>query len=128
MELEKMDIAGLRQMFIEWMPTDEQLDIFDELARRLALKDADLLLERDRAEKAEKELDELKIHFAEHEQNVLTIQMILEAKIQSKIKMLVEALILILPLAKGYAAEHSVGSNQIYVTEAETALAKVKGQ
>ena len=33
-----------------------------------------------------------------------------------------EALVLILPLAKGYAAEHPVGSNQEYVTHAETIL------
>ena len=30
-----------------------------------------------------------------------------------------DALLLILPLAKGYAAEHPVGSNQVYVDQAE---------
>ena len=35
---------------------------------------------------------------------------------------MVEALELILPLAKGYAAEHRVGSNQTYVSQAEDAL------
>jgi hypothetical protein len=39
---------------------------------------------------------------------------------------LVEALTLILPLAKGYAAEHRVGSNDRYVAIAEAAVAKVK--
>lgn len=34
----------------------------------------------------------------------------------------IEALRLILPLAKGYAAAHPVGSNSIYVSEAEQAL------
>ena len=37
------------------------------------------------------------------------------------------ALELILPLAKGYAADHPVGSNAEYVKEAEAALARVRG-
>lgn len=35
---------------------------------------------------------------------------------------LVTALRLILPLAKGYAAEHPVGSNALYVATAESVL------
>jgi len=37
-----------------------------------------------------------------------------------------EALELIVPLAKGYAAEHPVGSNQQYVEIAQAALAAMK--
>ena len=43
------------------------------------------------------------------------------------IEALREALALILPLAKGYAAEHQVGSNAVFVAEAEAALALVTG-
>lgn len=41
---------------------------------------------------------------------------------------LIGALKLILPMAKGYAAEHNVGSNQMYVAAAEKALDDVIGQ
>ena len=40
--------------------------------------------------------------------------------LEAKVKRLREALQLILPLAKGYAAAHPVGSNQKYIEEAET--------
>jgi len=59
MELEKMDLLELRQQVIagsahilQGRIYPQAVTAFDELARRLALKDADLLLERDRAEKA----------------------------------------------------------------------------
>lgn len=39
---------------------------------------------------------------------------------------LVEALRLILPLAKGYSASHPVGSNDKYVSIAEEVLAKIQ--
>jgi hypothetical protein len=39
---------------------------------------------------------------------------------------LVDALKLILPMAKGYAYEHNVGSNQKYVLETEQLLAEIK--
>lgn len=38
------------------------------------------------------------------------------------------ALHIILPLAKGYADAHNVGSNQKYITLAEEAIAKAEGQ
>ena len=61
MDLEKMSVEELRDIAcgtrIYW------LNAFDELVRRLALKDADLLLERDRAEKAESQVAEAqKLH------------------------------------------------------------------
>ena len=40
----------------------------------------------------------------------------------ARIARLEEALRLVLPLAKGYAAEHPVGSNATYVAEAENVL------
>lgn len=40
----------------------------------------------------------------------------------------VDALALILPMAKGYAAEHPVGSNAKYVVEAEAALARSRSR
>lgn len=39
-----------------------------------------------------------------------------------------DALRLILPLAKGYAAAHRVGSNAAYVAAAEAALVKAEGR
>ena len=39
---------------------------------------------------------------------------------------LAQALWLILPLAKGYAAQHEVGSNQAYIENAEEALAAAR--
>jgi len=72
----------------------------ERLQRELALKDADLLLERDRAEKAEKELSEANIceqcdgntegvQFCAACWNRLATQML---KSQSQVKMLVETL------------------------------------
>ena len=40
----------------------------------------------------------------------------------ARIARLEEALRLVLPLAKGYAAEHPLGSNAAYVAEAENVL------
>ena len=45
----------------------------------------------------------------------------------AKVRRVVEAARLILPLAKGYVAEHPVGSNAEYVTEAEKAVAALEG-
>jgi hypothetical protein len=39
-----------------------------------------------------------------------------------------ETLRLVLPLARGYAAEHRVGSNLDYINSAEAALEKVEGR
>jgi hypothetical protein len=41
---------------------------------------------------------------------------------------LLAALKLILPLAKGYAHQHRVGSNQAYCDQADAAIAKAVGQ
>lgn len=43
-------------------------------------------------------------------------------KYENKIKELVEALLIILPMAKGYAAENRVGSNDRYIEIASKAL------
>ena len=54
-----------------------------------------------------------------------------EAIVESKdalIRQLSGALYLILPLAKGYVANNKVGSNAIYLAEAEKALAAAKEQ
>ena len=40
---------------------------------------------------------------------------------------LVEALTLVLPMAKGYAHAHRVGSNEAYVEQAESVLAQATG-
>lgn len=58
-------------------------------------------------------------------------QKLVEAKLQlveaknksERLKAVVEALNLVLPMAKGYASEHRVGSNAEYVLAAEEALA-----
>ena len=52
----------------------------------------------------------------------LAAMMIAERKMKLKFAPLIEALRLILPMAKGYAAEHAVGSNERYVIEAELLL------
>lgn len=48
------------------------------------------------------------------------------AKEVKALRAVVEAALIVLPLAKGYAAEHRVGSNQQYVDALEAALEKVK--
>ena len=59
-DLEKMSVEELRDLVTEKWPTYmgrigfRPHEAFDELTHRLALKDHDLLLERNRAEKAEK--------------------------------------------------------------------------
>ena len=61
MELEKMSVDELLKFCESASSMNGTLDrymwSFDELARRLALKDADLLLEREKAEKAESQRD-----------------------------------------------------------------------
>lgn len=52
----------------------------------------------------------------------LAAMMIAERKMKLEFAPLIEALRLILPMAKGYAAEHAVGSNERYVIEAELLL------
>ena len=96
MELEKMDLLELRQQVIagsahilQGRIYPQAVTAFDELARRLALKDADLLLERDRAEKAEKELAE-----AQKMLDFGPLRILKERaeKAEAQVKMLVEAL------------------------------------
>src|SRR3990172_226308 len=58
MELKKMSVEELRKTLLLEVQGDSGgydgwLEAFDEAIHRLALKDADLLLERERAEKAE---------------------------------------------------------------------------
>ena len=49
-------------------------------------------------------------------------------KFQKKVTAeLLEALVLILPLAEGYVVKHQVGSNQRYIEVAEQAITKTKG-
>lgn len=52
----------------------------------------------------------------------LAAMMIAERKMKLEFAPFVDALRLILPLAKGYAAEHQVGSNATYVRQAELLL------
>ena len=96
MDLEKMSVEELRDIAcgtrIYW------LNAFDELVRRLALKDADLLLERDRAEKAESQVAEAQ---KLHELDERIIRVSADAaelqnnkleKLEAQVKILVEAL------------------------------------
>jgi chromosome segregation ATPase len=50
------------------------------------------------------------------------------AQLRTTVSTLENALRLILPMAKGYASEHPVGSNQEYVEEAERALSGKTGE
>jgi hypothetical protein len=47
-------------------------------------------------------------------------------ELERRVAELEEALLLILPLAKGYAAEHNVGRNREMVIDAENALTPPK--
>lgn len=66
---------------------------------------------RELAYEAEQKLIEAKLRLVEAENNA------------ERLKAVIEALRLILPMAKGYASEHRVGSNAEYVLAAEEALA-----
>lgn len=56
-------------------------------------------------------------------------QIILEnAKIKHQRDMLLEALNLVMPMAKGYACAHKVGSNAEYIRHAEDTIATVEGE
>ncbi len=55
----------------------------------------------------------------------LIIELELSAQ-SSREKALAEALRLVIPLAKGYSAEHRVGSNQVYIEQAEATLEPYK--
>jgi len=103
-KLEKLNVDELRELVTERWPTYtgrigfRPQEAFDELARRLALKDHDLLLERDRAEKAEKELNEVQTAYQAAHSELETSNNQLGAcrrvanDLRDQVKMLVEAL------------------------------------
>jgi len=92
MELEKMSVGELRDLALginayEWnfnSPTERIGVLFDELALRLAIKDADLLLEREMAEKEIKNKKEFERDWLEACDKLL--------KAEAQVKLLVEFL------------------------------------
>ena len=49
-------------------------------------------------------------------------------RLKKQNELMVEALELILPLAKGYARQYNVGSNHKYIIQAQQALKSAKGE
>jgi len=105
MELEKMSVEEITGHINDWCGIsvyDLAWPCIEELARRLALKDADLLLERDRAEKElAKAQEDLKWATGQHEESrslvrdltrVLERQNAKAEKAEAQVKMLVEVL------------------------------------